>query len=79
MKTTLRKTLAALVLTLTIALSAFAGEMPCPGVIDPPQNATVIEQEITGITDAMSCPGATTLDPVTEFTLSLLQSVLSIF
>jgi hypothetical protein len=72
------------VLMLAIALPAFAGDIPTPGVIGqpPPQQSSV--------TGDMSCPGVAStgeisglsvvaLAPDTEITLSLLQSIFSIF
>ncbi|MDT4895535.1 MAG: hypothetical protein QOH25_612 [Acidobacteriota bacterium] len=60
-------------LILAIALPAFAGDIPCPGVIDksPSQQSSVMGD--------ISAPGVVALDPFTEITLSLLQSILSIF
>jgi hypothetical protein len=64
---------AAVVLTLALTLSAFAGDISCPGVIDqpPPQQSSA--------TGEMGAPGAVALDPVTGTALSLLQSILSLF
>jgi hypothetical protein len=83
MKTTLKKYCATMILALTLAFSAFAGDMSVPGSIPtpppPPQ-----EQHITG---DMSVPGAATIsdmsgldiDPITSLALNLLRSVFSLF
>ena len=81
----LQRFCAAAVLSLTLGLSAFAGDISCPGVVDPPP-----EQHQVATTGDISCPGITAtgdmstpviaaVDPVTEAALGLLQSVLSIF
>lgn len=68
---------AAVVLTLMLALSAFAGDIPCPGADNPPpQNLTTTDPSNPG-------SGSTTsdevkVDPITEAVLSLIQSVLPI-
>jgi hypothetical protein len=72
-----QRLIAAFVLMMALALSAIAGDMPGPGIKPPPPSI-----EATG---NMPGPGvvatdsASAIDPVTEFTLSLLQSVLSLF
>jgi len=83
---TLRRLCAAFVLALALSLSAFAGDMPTPGVVSPPppenqattsgdMSTTFAGQMDTTLTGEMSTGVA-----VTDSTLlNLLQSVLSIF
>jgi hypothetical protein len=78
---TFRRLCIALVLTLTLALSTYAGHIPCGVTDDPPQTASQAANtgEIaTGLTGQIAT-GAITSDPVTETLLSLLQSLLSLF
>jgi hypothetical protein len=74
----LQQLCAAAVLTLTLGLSTFAGDMGCPGVINPPPPQ---QSSVTGEmgTPGASAPGVSALDPVTGTALSLLQSILSLF
>lgn len=66
MKNSYRKALCALVLSLALTASAFAGEIHT-GITNPPQPPpTSGEQTVT-------------TDTVTEIALNLLQSVLSLF
>lgn len=79
-----RKFFATVVLTLTLTLSTFAGEILMPGAVNPPpppQSSVTGEISFPGATATgdISMPGVTSLDPVTEAALSLLQSVLSLF
>jgi hypothetical protein len=76
---TLRRLCAVLVLTLALALSAFAGDMTT-GVTSssPPSQANATGDISTGITGDMTT-GVTATDPVTEIVLNLLQSLLSLF
>lgn len=83
---TLRKLCTVFVLTLTLALSAFAGEIST-GITSPPPPAQATTGEIstgyagemtTGVTGDMSA-GIAATDPATEFVLNLLQSLLSLF
>lgn len=73
---TLQRLCAALVLSLSLAVSAFAGEMttmittPPP----PPNQATASGEMTTGITGEMQ-----TTNSVTQMALDMLQRVLSIF
>lgn len=69
------------ILTLALAFSAVAGDMPGPGNTPTPPASTATEGMPDGVsaTGDMPGPGAVTLDPLTEFTLNLLQSVLSLF
>jgi hypothetical protein len=88
-----RISVAAGILTVVFAVStAMAGQMPT-GITSPPptqSEASATGQMPTGITSPSPSPdasltgempfGATSaIDPVTEFTLSLLQSLLSLF
>ncbi len=70
-------------LAAALSLSTFAGDIQAPGMTSPPppQPSVVSETETPGAPDAgeIGCPGVTTLDPVTEAALSLLQSILSLF
>ena len=79
-----QRSCAAVVLTLTLTLSAFAGDMPCPGVTNQPstQQSSVagdIGAPGATATGEIPGPGMAALDPVTEAALSLLQSLLSLF
>ena len=56
------------ILTFMLTLSAFAGDMECGVVASPPHQASVTGDMATGY-----------VDPVTEFTLNVLQSLLSMF
>ena len=73
----IQRLMATFVLTMALALSAAAGDMPGPGIHLPPPS--------TEATGNMPGPGVDTtdftsgIDPVTEFTLTLLQSLLSLF
>ena len=78
----LRQCCAAAVLTFALAFSAFSGEMEC-GAVSPPPNppASITGDMATGITaaDGRSSTESTFADPVMDFTLNILQSVLSLF
>ena len=75
-----RQFCACFVLTLIVALSAFAGEIPFPGDTNPPPPPSMLSDTSTSdATSNTSTSAAVTLDPVTETTISLLQSVNSIF
>jgi hypothetical protein len=80
----LQKFCAAVILTAIFTLSAFAGDIPMPGVTNPPPP----QRDLA--TGEISFPGASAegnilssdiavLDPVTELMLNLLQSRLPIF
>ena len=80
----LQRFCAAVVLTLTFAFSALAGDILLPGA------QTLQPQQQSSVTGDMSAPGATAtgdmptpgvdaLDPVTEAALSLFQGLLSLF
>jgi len=78
----LRRFCATAVLTLTLALSVFAGEIGCPGRTDPEPQTTAMcatESPEAMIMVDTSDPGMTSLDPVTEASLHLLKSLLSLF
>jgi hypothetical protein len=79
----LRQFCAATVLTLSIALTVFAGDM-ATGVAQlpppPPQAVSAIGDVNCGCTVTNEESTETSLvDPVTEFTLNILQSFLSLF
>lgn len=83
----LKKLCVACVLTLALALSAFAGNIEA-GVTAPPpppqetiqgnMSTTVTGQMTTGFTGTIST-GVTATDPATDIFLNLLQSLLSLF
>ena len=83
----LRRFCAALALGLVLSLSAVAGEIGCPGITSnpppPPPSQVIATGDI--LTPGIAATGDTpatdlaALDPLTEITLSLLQSVLSLF
>jgi hypothetical protein len=76
---------AAVILTVVLALSASAGDMGFPGATSPPPPPTESSATTTGseATDSTvgdeSSDSNSTLDPVLEAALSLLQSILSLF
>ena len=76
----LRRLCAAFVLTLMLALSAFAGDIQTTVVSQPPPPDQVTTQGdiTTGITGEIST-GVTATDPVTDIALNLMLSVLSLF
>jgi hypothetical protein len=78
----LRQLCAIAVLTFALASSTFAGQIDC-GVVDPPPNppASVTGDMQCGFmtTNEMATAEDTFADPVTDFTLNILQSVLSVF
>lgn len=86
---TLRRLCAVFVLTLTLSLSVFAGDMET-GIAAPPSppdsqamtagqmDTTVAGQMDTGVTGDMST-GVAATDPATEVALNLLQNLLSLF
>ena len=78
----LRQLCAITVLTLMLASSALAGEM-ATGAVPPPPDPPAsmmgdIQNGFTG-TDGTSSTETTFVDPVTAFTLNILQSMLSLF
>lgn len=79
----LQRFCAATVLTITLALSVFAGQIPTPGVTDPiPQQPSVTDNMLgpdATDTGEISAPGVVAADPVTEAALNLFQSLLSLF
>jgi hypothetical protein len=73
----LQRFCAAVVLTLTFTLSAFAGDIPFPGAEEPPpppQHSQMASDPAT----SDSTSDAVTDDPITEALLSLLQSILPV-
>jgi hypothetical protein len=80
----LRQFCIVVVLTFALTLSAFAGDMSCPGITDPPppqQSSATGDISCPGATATgeISTPGMVALDPVTEAALSLLNSILSLY
>lgn len=80
----LQRFCAAVVLMLTLAFSALAGDILLPGATAPqPQQQSSVTGEISfpgaTATGDISFPGVTALDPVTEAALSLFQGLLSLF
>jgi hypothetical protein len=81
----IRQLCACLILALVVTLSAFAGDIPFPGVTNspppPPQSLVADDTDTTGatVTGETPAPVVVTLDPMTEAALSLLQSILSLF
>jgi hypothetical protein len=67
----LRLSLAAGLLTIVLATSAFAGDMPLPGVRSSAPTPSVAGD--------MPLPGVAAIDPVTEIALNIAQSLLSLF
>ena len=77
----IQRLIATSVLTMALALCAVAGDMPAPGatghipgpgVVEPsPSPSTTVTGEMT--------TGVTATDPGTDFLLSLVQSLLSLF
>ena len=63
---------AAVVLTMALALHAFAGEIGCPGIVADPTPAPTI----TGVPSTSSTP---TSNPATEAVLSLIQIAATVF
>jgi hypothetical protein len=76
----LKKLFAACVLTLALALPAFAGDMLAGVTSQPPSppQATAQGDMSAGVAGDMGAGGKAT-DPATEVWLSLLQSLLSLF
>jgi len=74
-----RQFFACFVLTLVFTLSAFAGDIPFPGVTDPPPSTVLSDTSTSDATSNSSTYDAVVLDPLTETTISLLQSVNSLF
>jgi hypothetical protein len=78
----LRQFCVASILTVVLALSAFAGDIECGVVAPPPPPAASamgdIECGLTDINGTQSIETAS-IDPVTDFTLNILQSMLALF
>jgi hypothetical protein len=84
----LKQLCAAVLLTLALALSAFAGNMEYPGVTSQStQPSATGNMDTPAVTSSqpsaageMSAPGATTsIDPLTVLALGLLQNALLLF
>lgn len=74
---TLRRLCAVYVLTLTLALSTFAGDITTGVVAPPPPQATAQGDITTGVTGDIST-GITATDRATDI-FNLLRSLLSLF
>lgn len=72
---------AASLLTFTIAISTFAGDLPTPGATQPPPPSPATEpaDDSTGTNGDMHTGAASSYDPTLEAAMSLLRSVLSLF
>lgn len=81
MKTT-RHFFAASLLVVTLALSAYAGDIATPVATQPPPPSSPASDDSAGTNGDIHFPRASEAggqDPVLEAALSLLQSVLSLF
>lgn len=78
---TLRQLVVALVITLALTTSAFAGEMETGRTAPPTPTTTRVGEIQIGITGQMDTVNseAATADSATEIVLNLLQSVLALF
>lgn len=78
----LRQLCVVAVLTFMLALSAFAGNIEC-GAVEPPPSpqASMTGEMATGITatDGTLSAEVTSVDPVMDFTLIIVQRMLSVF
>ena len=72
----MRKTIGASLLTLALSCATYAGHIPNDVKVTPTPEASGVPQETTS--SGVQEPQATD-DGLTEITLSLLQSVLSLF
>lgn len=76
---TVRQLCAAFVLTMALGLSAFAGNMSTT-VVDPPPPPSIAEGNMsTTVAGNMTTGSGEAIDSGTEITLSILQSLLSLF
>jgi hypothetical protein len=78
----LRQFCASAVLTLALSLSAFAGTIDCGSVPPPPPQETTLAGDIECgfmTTNETSSTETTFVDPMTELTLNILQSVMVLF
>jgi hypothetical protein len=81
----LRQFCAAIVFTLVLTFSTFAGDINAPGATTqpppPPQPSATGGMGHSGVvsTGDTACLDAATLDPLAEITLKMLQSMLSYF
>jgi hypothetical protein len=78
---TLRQLCVAVVFTLALAISTFAGEIEITKTAPPPPTATSNGDIQTGVTGQIETGSseATAADSATEAMLNLLQSVLTLF
>ncbi len=77
----LKQLCAACVLTLAVALSAYAGNMEA-GIVDPPPpppSATTQGNMEAGYADTMETTSVTVTDTATEVALNLLYSLVALF
>ena len=74
-----RQFFACFVLTLVFTLSASAGDIPFPGITYPPPSTVLSDTSTSDATSNSSTYDTVVLDPLTETTISLLQSVNSLF
>jgi hypothetical protein len=69
-------------LTLALTLSAFAGTIDCGSVPPPPPQETTLSGDIECgfvMTNETSSTETASVDPMADFTLNILQSVLALF
>lgn len=71
----------AIVLTLALAFTAFAGDMQTPPVVPPPPDQPSItgDMHTPGVTSETSDSGTTAIDSVTGLALYLFNSMTSVF
>lgn len=74
----IQRLIAIFALTMVIACSAMAGDMPGPGAQQPPPSS-ITATEDTPIPEAEPTDSTSVIYPVTQLTLSLLQSLLLLF
>jgi hypothetical protein len=79
----LRQFCAAIVFTLALTFSAFAGDIQAPGAmtqspLQPPATGEIARCGVAFTGDS-ACSGAVTFTPLTEITLKMLQSMLFYF
>jgi hypothetical protein len=73
-----QRLVATFVLTLALACSTMAGHIPGPGVQQPPPPTTEATGDMPG-PGAEATDSTSSIDPVTQLTLTLLQSLLTLF
>jgi hypothetical protein len=77
----LKRLSGAVVLSLTLAFSTFAGDILGPGIVaQPPQpSSTTSQMNTPSTTGEVPTPGAVSIAPLTELTLCLFQGMRFIF